>query len=374
MHSLSSNIIGNNHEILDVLGQGGMGTVYAAKNLHTGQRVAIKSLHVRGAIDPNDPDLLRFEQEARIASALASPHINSALGIEIDPETQAPLLIMDLLDGEDVESLIRRLGPLRVDTALRIAAQVCLGLEAAHAADVVHRDIKPGNLFLARQEGGGLIVKILDFGIAKIRRLPPESNARAGLTAPQVSITATGQILGSPLYMAPEQVDTTKSIDARTDVFSLGNTLYALLTGAPPHQLTKSLVKMLQQILTEPPPPVGDVAPWVPANVAELVFRATRIAPEERFASVHEFRQAILACLAGETDLREDMLVAADKTEIPPASPKTELDLPPTKPEKKDAPELLEPVAPAGAKNRLLVPILIVLGIIVIGAVAILWR
>lgn len=353
-----------------------MGTVYAAKNVHTGQRVAIKSLHVRGAIEPDDPDLLRFEQEARIASALASPHINSALGIEIDPETHAPILIMDLLEGEDLDSLIRRVGPLRVDTALRIAAQICLGLKAAHAADVVHRDIKPGNIFLSRHEGGGVIVKILDFGIAKIRRLPPDSNTQAGLTAPQVSMTATGQILGSPLFMAPEQVDTSKSIDARTDVFSLGKTLYAMLTGVPPQQPTKSLVKMLQRILTEAPPSVREVAPWVPVNVADIVSRATRLAPEERFANVETFRQAMLGCLSGETDLRDDMLVAADTTQIPPAPPAPEsVSVPMVLPkEPKESKDALEPAAREPQKNRSLVPILIIVGIIALVAVVALWR
>lgn len=373
MHPLSTNLIGNNHEILDVLGQGGMGTVYAAKNIHTGRRVAIKSLHVRGAIEPDDPDLLRFAQEARIASALESPHINSALGVEIDPETNAPLLIMEQLEGEDLDSLISRLGALRVDTALRIAAQVCLGLKAAHGADVVHRDIKPGNLFLARQADGGVIVKILDFGIAKIRRLPPDSSARAGLTAPQVSLTATGQILGSPLYMAPEQVDTSKSIDARTDVFSLGKTLYTMLTGAPPHQLTRSLVKQLQQVLTEPPPAIGDVAPWVPPNVANVVFRATRIAPDERFADIAEFHKAISSCLSGGTELREDMLVAADKAEIPPIAPETKLESPPERQENEPR-ESLESIAIPMAKSHVPILILIVAGIIVFVVVAILWR
>ena len=167
---------------------------------------------------------------------------------------------MGLLRGEDVRSLLTRVGPLRPEVALRIAAQACAGLAAAHAAGVVHRDIKPENLFLSRGGDGAVVVKVLDFGIAKIRRTSESTGASAGLTAPAVSMTESGQVVGTPLFMAPEQLVGAKQVDARSDVYSMGVTLYALLAGTPPHANVESLViepgiQKLQQtgVLCEPP-------------------------------------------------------------------------------------------------------------------------
>jgi serine/threonine protein kinase len=307
---LSANRIGEKYEILDVLGRGAMGTVYSGRDVRTGRRVAIKALHVRGALDPADPGVRRFDQEARIAGSLDSEHVVRLLDIDRDPETDAPFLVMELLAGEDLERSIERRGTLPVDLALGIAAQACLGLEAAHAAGVVHRDIKPGNLFLSLHDRGHVVVKILDFGLAKIRRTPPErfdGAARAGLSPPQVSLTTSGRMVGSPLYMSPEQVDGSTGIDARTDVFSLGLTLYTMLAGAPP-QRGKSLVEMIHRALHEQVPPVHEVAPSVPARVSALVTRATRLAREDRFPGAAAMREAIQALLPAGFTLRAEML------------------------------------------------------------------
>ena len=149
---MSDNLIGRKYEIVEVLGRGGMGTVYAGKHVRTGRRVAIKLMHDGGTLEADHPDLLRFEQEARIAGSLESPHIAQIIDIDRDPETDAPFLVMELLKGEDLQTLLDRVGPLPVEVALCIVMQACLGLEAAHVAGVVHRDIKPSNLFLARRE------------------------------------------------------------------------------------------------------------------------------------------------------------------------------------------------------------------------------
>ncbi|MDI1448530.1 serine/threonine-protein kinase [Polyangium sp. 6x1] len=304
--------IGDKYELSTVLGEGAIGTVYAAKNLQTGRRVAIKSLRLGSVLAPHDPELLRFEQEARIAGSLASEHIAQVLDIERDPATDAPFLVMELLRGEDLQSLLDRVGPLQVDVALRIAAQVCVGLAAAHAAGVVHRDIKPGNLFLARREGGAIVVKILDFGLAKIRRLPPDPSTSAAplaLSAPQLSMTETGQLLGSPLYMSPEQLDGAKGVDARSDLFSLAVTLFAMLAGKPPHADVKSFPLLLKHIATKPMPKVREVVPGVGPDVEALLERASRLEREERFSSAAAMLEAMMPLLAGGMALREDMLV-----------------------------------------------------------------
>lgn len=311
--------IGENYEIAEVLGRGAMGTVYSGTDLRTGRKVAIKSLQIQGGFGPEDPDLQRFEQEARIAGSLSSPHIAHVLDIGREPETDAPFLVMEHLVGEDIEAAIERVGPLPVDVALSIAEQACAGLEAAHSAGVVHRDIKPANLFLSRADDGRIMVKILDFGIAKIRRLPPDAAAAGALTAPQVSLTATGQILGSPLYMSPEQVDGTTGVDARADVYSLGLTLYAMLTGAAPHRDAKSFVELLYAIQNVPTRPVREMAPWVPAEVEALVSRATMIDRDKRFFTIAAMHSAIRALVSENFALREEKIVRASAETLPRA-------------------------------------------------------
>src|SRR5262249_24458096 len=153
-----------------------------------------------------------------------------------DAETCLPFLVMEYLEGEDVQHLIKRLGPLSPDLALRIVAQACLGLDRAHEARIIHRDIKPANFFLAKAgfdtHPAQRVVKLLDFGIAKIA---PDPSYDSGETA---GLTRTGSMLGSPLYMSPEQARGHKDIDRRADVWSMGVVLYQALTGRTPHQDT----------------------------------------------------------------------------------------------------------------------------------------
>lgn len=365
---MGENLIGGKYEIVDVLGRGAASTVYAGKNARTGRRVAIKLLSVPVAMGAGDPGLVRFEQEARIAGSLESPHIAAVLDIDLDAETSAPFLVMELLEGEDLESLLGRVGPLAPDAALRIAAQACQGLAAAHAAGVVHRDVKPANLFLARGEKGEVVVKILDFGIAKIPRAT--AGARdGGLAAPQVSITETGQLLGSPLFMSPEQVKGASSVDARSDVFSIGCTLYSMLVGAAPHAETRSFVELLRRITTEPPRPLRDVAPWVPAGAAAVVEEATRLSREERFASAAAMRDAIRALLPDGEALRVEMLAGADRTAIVPARMGvSEGD--PFAATVQARPVQASPASPAGGSPRRWLPIAIAVLLLGIAAVA----
>jgi len=302
------------YEIIRLLGSGGMGAVYEAKSDRSGEHVAIKWLNARPLAE-EDPDLLRFEQEARIAGRLASSHIASVTAVGRDAETGVPFQVMELLQGEDVRSLITRVGPLRTEVALRIAAEACDGIAAAHAAGVVHRDIKPENLFLARGEDGLVVVKVLDFGIAKIRRTPENMGDVGALTAPAVSMTQSGQVLGTPLYMAPEQIDSPKQVDARCDVFSLGVTLYAMLTGAPPFAELKSIVELLYAITTQTPRPIGEVAPWVTPEAAIVVQKAMAFAREDRYQSMQELQSALLELLPNGFSLQTDVLVGVNEEE-----------------------------------------------------------
>lgn len=301
--------IGDKYQLSAILGQGATGIVYAAKNLRSQRRVAIKALHLRAGLERGCPELLRFEQEARIAGSIESPHIVQVLDIEQDPATDLPFLVMELLRGEDVQSLLDRVGPLPVDVALRIAAQACAGLVAAHAAGVIHRDIKPANLFFARREKGQIVVKILDFGIAKIRGIPDGSAGSHVLAAPAVPMTESGQMLGSPLFMSPEQVDGTKHVDVRSDLFSLAVTLFTMLAGKAPHADAKGFHILLRRLLTAPPPPIRTVAHWVPPEVEAFVQKAGAFQREDRFSSAKEMLAALEMLLPNGTDLREDLLI-----------------------------------------------------------------
>jgi serine/threonine-protein kinase len=294
-----------------------MGTVLAARDRETGRAVAVKWLGDPGS-PPSDRDLSRFAQEARIAGSVSSPHVVRVFDVARDLETGVPYLVMERLDGEDLQALLDRVGPLAAFAAARIARQACAGVAAAHALGVVHRDLKPSNLFLSRAEGGAVVVKVVDFGIAKIRSAASGgAPASQALTAPSRSMTGSGDLLGSPLYMAPEQVEAAKHVDARADVFSLGVVLFAALTGKAPHAHLRSFVQMLYAIVNDPAPPLLAVAPWVGAELAAVVDRAMSHDLDSRFPDAAALGAALAAAAPGEPLLDDDMLVGSGQTPLP---------------------------------------------------------
>ena len=294
-----------------LLGRGGMGAVHTATHLGTGRVVAIKVIR-GGALDHTS--LSRFARETRAVGALDTQHIVQVLDSGTDAETGTPYMVMEHLRGEDLRQLLDRVGALSPDVTLRIAAQVCLGLQKAHEAGVIHRDIKPANLYLARRDAGEVVVKILDFGVAKIVEVPGDQAEVTGLTN-------TGGMLGSPRYMSPEQVRAARNVDHRTDIWSLGVVLYRCLTGTPAYSASSSIIDLAMEICAAPPRPVQDVAPWIPAEVAALVHRTLQLAPEDRLADMGAMLDAIKPLLPGGWALREDMLVpldAAVRAEVAP--------------------------------------------------------
>jgi cytochrome c peroxidase/serine/threonine protein kinase len=303
-------VIDGKYKIARKLGEGGMGAVYEAVHAGTGRRVAVKVITHRAA--QNAATIARFDREARAAGAIDSEHIAQVLDSGNDPTSGLPYLVMEMLSGEDANQLLARLGPLPPELALRIAAQSCLGLQKAHAAQVVHRDIKPANIFLARRDEGAITVKILDFGIAKIKQEdgPPSGG----------SLTRTSAIVGSPLYMSPEQARGHKDIDFRTDVWSLGVVLYKLLTGRTPHEHVDAFGELVLRICSEPARPVQERAPWVPPQIAAIVHRALEIDRDDRFPRVAAMLDAIKGVLDG-LQIHESMLVPlreADRAAVAP--------------------------------------------------------
>ncbi len=260
-------IVADKYRVDSVIAKGGMGTVYAATHVTLRQRVAIKELLpgaviVRGASE-------RFLREAQMAALLTSRHVLRILDFgQIDG---LPFIVMELLNGHDLASELRRCKKLSVERATDYVLQACVGVAEAHARGIIHRDLKPGNLFLSHSVDGAVEIKVLDFGISKIL-----SNADA-----QVDLTKTSNVLGSPRYMSPEQVRSSKHVDQRSDIWALGVILYQLVSGKRPFEgPTESAV--LAQIVADPPPPLHTLEPTIPAAFERLVLNCLEKNPERR--------------------------------------------------------------------------------------------
>ena len=315
-------IIDGKYRITRQLGAGAMGAVYEAEHTATGRRVAVKVITSGFA---NNPDLIgRFKQEAMAAGRIETKHITQVLDAGVDRDSGLPFMVMEFLTGADIQHLIKKVGPIAPELALRIGAQACLGLQKAHDAGVVHRDIKPANLFLAESDGD-IVVKVLDFGIAKVHLEQAHETESAHLTR-------TGSLLGSPLYMSPEQARGSKGIDARADVWSLGATLYHCLAGRSPYQHITALGELIYVICSEPPPSVQQFAPWVSPEVAAIVHGCLRQNPDERFQSTKDMLAAIRPLLPHGWVIQPEMLVPISEEaktakvtaySLPPAAPYT---------------------------------------------------
>ena len=306
----AKNLVGttldSRYDITRIIGQGGMGAVYEAQHSGTGRRVAVKVIST-GDLTKDAALVGRFQREAKAAGAVDTQHICQVIDTGTDSGTGWPFMVMEYMVGEDVQQLLRRVGPLASDIALRIVAQSCVGLQKAHDAGVIHRDIKPANLFLAKNDSSAVVVKLLDFGIAKVKMEHASEVGDAGLTR-------TGTMLGSPLYMSPEQARGVKTIDHRADIWSLGIVLYELLTGRTPYHHIEALGELIIAICSEPPRPVQDFASWVTPEVAAVVHKALKANASERFQSAAEMLDAIKPLLQGGMSLEESQLVSLSET------------------------------------------------------------
>jgi len=313
--SAANRRVDGKYELLKELGRGGMGAVFLARNLGTGRQVALKLL--LGDSATVSPDVLaRFTREALVMGSVDHPNCAQIYdaGRDRDSETGTPYLVMEFLKGEDVSHLIERLGPLPPDLALRLTVQAARGLGAAHAAGVIHRDIKPANLFLARRPDE-ILVKVLDFGIGRLKSGEED--------AAKHNVTKTGGTLGSPPYMSPEQVRGSKALNHSADLWSLGVTLYQMLSGELPYSYAESLPELLLAIHNGKPIPLVQRVPWAPAEVLVIVERAMCRDVAQRYASASEMIADILPLLQGSAALTETMLVGLPpevRASAPPAS------------------------------------------------------
>src|SRR5258706_5769467 len=296
-------VIAEKYELIRLLGQGGMGAVYEGRNASTLKRCAVKVL-VSPELAGHQEAVKRFFREARASSVIESDHIVQIFDSGSDPKTGFPYMVMELLSGEDLEHTLRRYGALQPLVAAKLMLQASMGLAKAHEHQTVHRDIKPANIFLTRRESGELVIKILDFGIAKVK-MEKFSETSSGLTR-------DGSMLGTPLYMSPEQAKGAPNIDVRSDVWSLGIVLYELLSGALPYADANSLGELMVAIITADLPLIQDKAPWVPPELAEITHRAISRDINRRFQSAGELRDALAAIVPDGARITPDMLQGID--------------------------------------------------------------
>jgi serine/threonine-protein kinase len=265
------------YTIVRILGRGGMGTVYEARHSRLARRVAIKFLLPDFAA--NREVLRRFENEAKAAGGLEHPNLAAVTDFG-RADDGSPYLVMEFLEGEDCAKLLSRQGSLAASRAANIVVQACRGLAVAHKATIVHRDLKPENLFVTDAGDGSDLIKVLDFGIAKLKV------ADAGVA------TGTGATFGTAYYMSPEQARGAGEVDPRTDVWSMGVVLYEMLAGRKPF-LGEQFLEVIHQILSFEPPPLATLRPDLPPRLVAVVESAMKKDLGQRLPSVVALAEAL---------------------------------------------------------------------------------
>ncbi len=303
-------MLGDRYEIIEPLADGGMGSVYKAKHKFMNRNVAVKTL--QPFMMASGTALKRFQQEAQAVSSMNHPNILNVFDFFISEEGQ-PYLIMDYLEGTNLESIRKSGEPVNLVRTLKIFVMVCSALAHAHERGIIHRDIKPSNIMLVTGEDGQEVVKVIDFGIAKVMADDPDE---------ALNLTATGDVFGSPLYMSPEQCRA-KPLDPRSDIYSLGCVIYATISGESPFKGMDPMECMFKQV-NDNAKPLGTACNCVlPPGLEEVVAKAIEKDPENRFQTMREFGEAlanILLDLSPETykDIAQIPLGTSTSTSVLP--------------------------------------------------------
>jgi serine/threonine-protein kinase len=328
--------LAHKYRVERILGQGGMGYVVEAKHIALEERVALKFLLPEYAQHPEASQ--RFKREAQAAAKIKSEHVARVTDWgQLDGG--APYMVMEFLDGADLARRLKEQGPLPVADAVDYVLQACEAIAEAHGLGIVHRDLKPANLFVARRPDGSPIVKVLDFGISK-------------MTGQGVDpLTRTAAAMGSALYMSPEQMQQTRTVDHRTDIYALGIALFELVTGRPPF-LAETLPQLCAEVLTGSPTPLRELRPDLPEDLAERIARAYERDKNKRYQTIADLAEGLapyapphaqssldrIARLAGRT-----AAVAGAPSKLPPRAPS----IPDRAPSAPELPPLPVPLATA---------------------------
>lgn len=312
---LVGRLVANRYRVLRPLGEGGMGQVYLAEHEAIEKKVALKVL--RPEYSRKEDIVTRFQQEAISASRIKHPNVLDVFDFG-KLETGEAFLAMEFLEGRDLSDELAKVGMIEPQRGTLIALQVCRALAAAHSRGVVHRDMKPENVFLQRTADGEEMVKIVDFGIAQLRTT--EEAAKSQQTRRR--LTKTGMIFGTPEYMSPEQA-AGRPTDLRVDVYAVGVILYEMFTGAVPFT-GDSFMQVLARTLNDPPPPMRQMNGFlaISPELEAVVEKALAKDPEDRFATMGAFTAALLATPEGEPFARlAGSLMEPRLSSFPPAGP-----------------------------------------------------
>ena len=293
------------------IGEGGMGTVYMAIHVHLGRSFAVKVLSEKVAANKQAVD--RLLMEAKAASSIDHDNIVDVVSFDATEDGKV-FLVMEMLEGISLADIVEQ-GPMRLERALPIAYQVCEALHAAHARGIVHRDLKPDNVFIVSKANADF-VKVLDFGISKVKTAEAE----------QVRMTRTGQLVGTPLYMSPEQAKGEADVDRRADIYALGVMLFEMLSGAPPFEGT-NYFQLLWKHGNEPAPSLRDRRADLPLPLTETIQRALNKDPADRFQTMAEFEAALMAA-APEVSTHPSRLVSVPPRVLVAPSNDTPLPMP----------------------------------------------
>jgi len=275
-------IIAGKYRVERILGRGGMGVVVAAVHVALKQQVAVKFL-LPAALGGADT-VARFVREAQAAARIQSEHVARVLDVAT-LENGLPYMVMEFLEGRDLSQLLAvRGGSLPFEEAVGYVLQACQGVAEAHAAGIIHRDIKPSNLFVCERGAGRNLVKVLDFGIAK--------SLDAALGPGEASLTKSSTVMGSPLYMSPEQMKSAKHVDVRTDIWSLGVALFEMISGKTPFT-GESMTELVAAVLDREPASLRDLCPDLPPDLVTAVARSLEKDRERRYPNVAELAAAL---------------------------------------------------------------------------------
>ncbi len=305
--ALIGKTLGGKYFLEALIGQGAMGAVFRARG-PSGRKVAVKTL---SAELMRSDAAQRFVRESEVVRGLKHPHVVPTLDAGVDDRSGLLFLVMPLQRGRNLDHVLDELSALEPENAVRIALQAAKGLSAAHRIGVIHRDVKPGNLILD-EEDQEIVVRVCDFGIAK----------RLGGAE---SLTSTGTHLGTPDYVSPEQLKSSKHVDERTDVWSLGATLYQMLCGAPPFAHIESPYDLMTAIMSEDAPHLQSRAPWIAGELALVVHKSLRRDPKQRWKTIRHFAHALRPFAGGDERLDASRIRAVSSKTRSKVAPRVEL-------------------------------------------------
>jgi serine/threonine-protein kinase len=265
------------YQIDRIIGRGSMGVVMAARHIHLDEQVAIKFMLPDAVSDREQ--VARFLREARAAAKIKNEHVARVMDVDV-MQSGMPYIVMEYLDGQDLGALLEKSGALPMSDTIDYVVQACDALADAHALGIIHRDFKPSNVFLARRRDGKLVTKILDFGISKMK-------------VGEVAMTSTVALMGSPAYMSPEQMLSSRDVDLRTDIWAVGVTLYQLLSGVLPFNGT-TVPEVCAHVIHVEPAPLRSVRPQIPPGLETVVMRCLVKDRNRRFQNMAELVAALL--------------------------------------------------------------------------------